>query len=127
MKRFTLCLSLLIMLSSLLFAGDFVIGSGSSTQNYVPFYGSNDYGWSKFLFTNSQMATAGFSGTTTIKRIAFQVGNDVSNYVTDDQHIYMGVNYNTSYGSSAVGYPNLNNYTEVFIGSITWNGRAGWR
>lgn len=125
MKRITLSLLLLLMLSSLLFAGDFVIGSGSSTQNYVPFYGYKDYGWSKFIYTSSNMTNAGFTGTTTIKRIAFQVGNAVSDYVMEDQHIYMAVSYNSNYGTTAVGFPNVNNYTEVFSGNITWNG-PGW-
>jgi len=125
MKRIATILPLLLLLCSLLHAGDFVIGSGSSTEYYVPFNGYYNYGWSKFLFTNTEMANAGFTGTTTIKRIAFQVGNDVSNYLIEGQHIYMGVNYNTSYGSSATGFPALSGMTEVFSGSITWNG-PGW-
>ncbi len=125
MKKILFLLLAVSLLSSLLFAGDFKIGTGTSTQNYVPLYGYNNYGWSKTIYTSSELAAAGMSGTVTINKIAFQLGNVIQNYVTDNQIVYMGINYNDTYASTAAGYQNPTSYTKVFEGPITWNG-PGW-
>jgi hypothetical protein len=117
--------TLLLIATTLLMAGDYFIGSGTSTENKVPTYGYNNYGWSKFFYTSDETVGAGMSGTVQITGIAFHVSNSVSNYVMDNQQIYMTHFYDSSYASSAVSYPNNAYYTLVYNGSVTFNG-PGW-
>ena len=55
--------ALLVLLSTVLFsalaADDYFLGTGTSTQNKVPTYGYNNYGWSKFIYTGDELAAAG--------------------------------------------------------------------
>lgn len=116
---------ILLTLASLLAAGDYVIGDGTSTQNKVPLYGYNNYGWSKFFYTSDELAAAGFSGTVSITRIAFQLGDPLANYVTDNQYVYFRYFYDSTYGSATDNYPGTANFTLVYQGSVTWDG-PGW-
>ncbi len=114
---------LICLMSFSLFAGDFRVGTGSSSEYYVPLYGNANYSWTKNMYLNSELVTAGMTTATTIKKIAFYVSN-VSSYTTLNQTIYMGYNYNTSY-SGFTSYPtSYTGYTQVYNGSITWT--AGW-
>ena len=121
-----LLISVLALLSvCMLSAGDYRIGTGTSTQNNVPVYGYANYGWSKFFFSEDELAAAGMSDATQVTKIAFQVGNSISNYVMDNQRIYMTHYYNSNYTSSTDGYPAVATYTQVYNGTVTWNG-PGW-
>lgn len=122
-KSIVLMLGLLIGLSSL-FAGDFIVGNDDDTQNKVPLYGYANYGWSRFFYTSDELEAAGFNGTQTIERIAFYVDNDQADYVTDNQQVYMGYFYDSEYYSGS--YQNPAYYTQVFSGTISWNG-PGWQ
>jgi len=123
--------ALLVLLSTVLFsalaADDYFLGTGTSTQNKVPTYGYNNYGWSKFIYTGDELAAAGVSGTIQITGLAFQVSSTISNYVMDSQRVYMRYAYNPTYGSTEVAYPNppTGGWTYVYEGSVTWNG-PGW-
>ncbi len=123
-KNFFITL-LLISLTTILCAGDYFIGSGTSTEYYVPFYGYNDYGWSKFCFSQAELASAGLTNGATITKIGFYVDNAISGYVTNNQIAYMGAFYNDYYGSVDTSYPNTGSYTQIYNGSITWEG-SGW-
>lgn len=125
MKPMVLIAFLLLLVSAPVFANDYVIGNGTSTENYVPLYAYNNYSWSKMIFTNSEFAAAGLTTTTTITKIALYVGNSVDNYVTTNQQIYMRTFYDESYGSLATSYPGTAGFTLVYNGSITWTG-IGW-
>ncbi|HNX01353.1 MAG TPA: hypothetical protein PKK33_08315, partial [Candidatus Cloacimonadota bacterium] len=108
-----------------LFAGDYKIGTGTSTEYYVPLDGYANYGWSKTLYTNAELQAAGMTTATTITKIAFYVTN-ITSFQTLNQTIYMGYNYNTSYSSSLVNYPSsYSGYTQVYNGTINWTG-PGW-
>ena len=124
MKRNIFILFLLVVCVALN-AGDYFIGSGTTNQNKVPVYGYNNYGWSKFFYTSTETTGAGMSGTVQITGIAFKVSNTISNYTMDNQQIYLTHFYNTSYASTAVGYPNNSYYTNVYNGPVTFNG-PGW-
>ena len=76
---FSLALSI-----SILSAGDYVIGSDTTSQKYVPLYGYVNFNWSKFFYTAQEMQAAGFTQTEDITSISFQVANDVSAYITDN-------------------------------------------
>ena len=45
-----LILTMLLFSLSVLTAGDYIIGTGTSNQNYVPLNGNYNYNWSKFFF-----------------------------------------------------------------------------
>ncbi len=121
---------LILVLFSLVFcawliADDYVIGNGTQSQNYVPIAGASNYNWSKFFFTASELQAAGMTGTVQITKIAFKlVGGTWSNYITDNQKIYLGYFYDSNYASNT-SYPGTANHTQVFNGSISWSG-PGW-
>ena len=93
---------LLLLAFSLLSAGDYIIGTDTTTENYVPLYGYVNYNWSKFFFSASEMQAAGFTTTQEITRIAFYVNNSLGEYVTDNQRVYMAHFYNNEYFNNTV-------------------------
>jgi len=116
-----------IFMTTLLSATDYVIGTGTSTEYYAPVNGSQNYGWSKFLYTNAELTSAGMTGTITISKIAFYVSNTVTGFVTDNQKVYIAYTYNSSY-SGYISYPNPSGnsaYTLIYDGSVSWSG-PGW-
>ncbi len=115
---FTLLLSF-----SLLSAGDYIIGTDNDTQNKVPLYGYYNYGWSRIMYTADELIASGFTGDQPIQSIAFHVSNTQDNYVTDNQAVYMGYFYDDEYNSTS--YANTDYYTQVYSGSVSWNG-PGW-
>ncbi len=117
-----LIMLVILLTSGLLLADDYTVGTGTSTENYVPLYGYNNYGWSKFFYTGDEFADAGLTGTVTINKIAFYVGNTVVDYQTDSQTVYMRHSYDDAYASSATSYPGTSGFSQVFSGSITWQG-----
>ena len=83
-----LILTMLLFSLSFLTAGDYIIGTGTRNQYYVPFYGGNNYSWSRFFFTADELLAAGMTGTVQITKIGFQlVSNTLDNYITNDQRI----------------------------------------
>lgn len=125
MKKVLLVTFLALLSICMLSAGDYRIGTGTSTQNKVPIYGYADYGWSKFFITADELAASGISGSTQITKIAFQVSNSPSGYVMDNQKIYLAHYYNSYYTSSTDNFPTGSSYTQVYNGTITWSG-PGW-
>lgn len=121
-KTLIFILGLMLSLSSL-FAADYIVGSGTGTQNQVPVYGYANFGWSKFFYGNAELQAAGFTEQQTIQKIAFYVGNNQADYVMDDQQIYMGYFYDSQYSSA--NYQNPLYHTLVYSGSISFNG-PGW-
>ncbi|MDD3235931.1 MAG: hypothetical protein PHH43_06350 [Candidatus Cloacimonetes bacterium] len=114
-----------LFLMATLSAGDFIIDTGTATQNKVPFYGYNDYGWSRFCYSAADMATAGVTENTTFTKIAFKVSSATTDYTMDNQKIYMRTFYNSIYQSNETAYPGTSGWTNVYNGSLTWNG-PGW-
>ncbi|HRY84330.1 MAG TPA: hypothetical protein P5533_06825 [Candidatus Cloacimonadota bacterium] len=124
MKQNILLILALSLMTGFLFAGDFIIGSGTSTENYVPFYGGNDFGWSRFCFNQGELIASGMTNGAQITKIAFQLNNAISGYVTNNQTVYIGAFYDAAY--NVTNYPSsYSGYTQVYNGSITWNG-PGW-
>lgn len=125
----TLLLTLVLLLMSFyLAAGDFTVIDGGSNSYHVPVYGYSHYGWSRFIYTASELSTAGLTTQFTINKIAFNVQNSISDYVMDNQIVYFAYTYSSSL-SGYTAYPNPANYpatyTQVYSGSITWSG-PGW-
>ena len=126
MRKLFIIISISMMFTCFLNADDFLIGNGNANQNYVPFYGYNKYGWSKFFYTAAEMQAAGMSGTVQINKIAFNlIGGSWDAYVMGNQQIYFRYSYDESYASSATSYPGTASFTQVFNGTTTWSG-PGW-
>ena len=90
------------------------IGTGTSTESYVPFYGYYDYGWSKIIYTQSEIGKA-----ITINKIAFHVSKSAPySYTVNDQRIYM--NHTTDSTFADGSKPDPSTMTEVYNGTITW-------
>lgn len=127
MNKIIFILLSLFALSSFLCAGEYTIVDGSSNSYHVPVYGYSHYGWSRFIYTASELSDAGISSNISITRMAFNVQNTVTDYVMDNQKIYFAVTYNSSL-SGYTSYPNPGSnasYTKVYDGSISWSG-PGW-
>ncbi len=126
MRKLFIIISISMMFTCFLNADDFLIGNGNANQNYVPFYGYNKYGWSKFFYTAAEMQAAGMSGTVQINKIAFNlIGGSWDAYMMGNQQIYFRYSYDESYASSATSYPGTASFTQVFNGTTTWSG-PGW-
>jgi len=116
---------MLLFSLSVLTAGDYIIGTGTSNQNYVPFNGNYNYSWSKFFFTADELLAAGMTGTVQITKIGFQlVSNTFDNYITNDQRIYIHEFYDETYPSNPQ-YVNPSSYPIAFQGTISWTS-PGW-
>ncbi len=125
MRKVLLTLVFTLILLSGLLADDYYIGTGTGNQSFVPFYGYSNYGWSKFFYTADELQAAGMTGTVQITKLAFNLVNGTwNNYITDNQKIFIGYFYDSNYASNT-SYPGTANHTQVFNGSISWNG-PGW-
>jgi len=58
MRKATLLSLSLLIFTLVLSADEYTIGSGSSSQNYLPIYGMFDYGWGKLLYTKAELNDA---------------------------------------------------------------------
>ena len=122
MKRTIVLVFSLLLSITLLSAGDFIIGTGDGNTNQLPVYGYANYGWSKFFYNNAEMTAAGFTTAQSIEKIAFYVDTETTDYVMDNQQVYMGYFYDSAANTS---YQNPVNHTLVYSGSVSWNG-PGW-
>ncbi len=122
MKKTLLLIFTLLLCAATLSAGDYIIGTGTSTTKYVPVYGYSNYGWSKFIYTASDVIGAGYDGSQPIESISFFVDTETSDYVMDNQQVYMGYNYVDAVNTS---YLNTDYYSLVYNGSVSWEG-PGW-
>ncbi len=128
MKKILL-IPLLLLIVAFAFGAEYTIGTGTGTQNYVPFYGFYDYSWSKTIYTKTEINAAGLTTAGNIDAIAFYVGNTPVNYEMLDQRVYIRhttlATYGTATDETGTGYPNNTLFTYVFQGNLTFNG-GGW-
>ncbi len=118
MKKIVLILSIMLFTASLAFGSFIEIGTGTSTNYYVPFYGYYDYGWSRVIYLQSEIGSA-----IDINKISYDVSNTPSGYAMTDQRIYMKHTSDATFSSG--DYEDISTYTEVYNGPITWDG-TGW-
>lgn len=95
------------------------IGTGTLNSEKYPFDGYYNYSWSDVIYTQSDLGASG-----TISKISFYVDNVPSNFVMDNQIIYLRNTSATSFMDNA--YPGTAGFTQVFSGTITYNG-SGWK
>ena len=96
------------------------IGTGTGTQRFVPISGADNYGWSHTIYLQSEIgAPAMISG------LAYYVGNTPNNFLMVNQKIYLKHTTLAAFPSAAYENPLTSGFTQVFEGSVTWNG-SGW-
>ena len=120
MKKLTI-LVLLLMLIGIATADVYTIGTGTLSQDYIPFYGLYDYSWSKVIYTAAELSTAGLTAGQ-INGIGFDVGYTPSNYVSVDQRVFMRHTTATAEDNT---YPDNTAFQSVYNNDYTWNG-SGW-
>ena len=123
MKKFTI-LFLLLMLIGIATADLYTIGTGTSTQSYVPLYGLYDYSWSKVIYTATELSAAGLTAGP-IDGIGFEVGNTPTNYVSADQRVYVRHTTTAAYETTDNALPDNAAFQNVYNADYTWNG-GGW-
>jgi len=94
------------------------VGTGTTSESYIPFYGLYDFGWSAMLYKASEL---NFMGR--IDTISFYVNNTVTAYQMLSQNIYMSETPDAVFATS--DKPDPATMTQVFTGDLTWNG-PGW-
>jgi len=95
-----------------------IIGTGTSNQYQVPCNGWYNYSWSSIIYDAADIPNAG-----QIDSISFHLAQNVSSFTMINQQIYMRhVPYSTQPNTS---YPGTTGKTQVFNGTIVWNGQ-GW-
>ncbi len=77
MKKSLLILLIVLAMSSFLFATEYTIVDGSSNSYHIPVNGNSHYGWSRFIYTATEMSNAGITGSFTIYSIAFKINNAI--------------------------------------------------
>ena len=98
-------------------SGDVTIGSGSSTNAYIPTYAYYKYSLTEQIFTASEIGQSG-----TITAISFKVSNSKS--ATRTLAIYMKHTTKTSF-TSKKGWESVSSSNLVYSGSVTFNA-SGW-
>ena len=97
--------------------GDVTIGSGSSTNAYLPTYAYYKYSLTEQIYTAGEIGGAG-----TITAVSFKVSNSKSTMRTVD--LYMKTTTKTAF-TSKTGWETLSSNNKVYSGSVTFNA-SGW-
>ena len=93
------------------------VGSGTSTNSYIPTYAYYNYSLSQQIYTASEIGSAG-----NITAIAFKVSNSKSTSRTID--VYMKHTTKTAF-SSQTNWESFTSNEKVFSGSVTF-AASGW-
>ena len=97
--------------------GDVTIGSGTSTNAYLPTYAYYKYSLTEQIYTASEIGGAG-----TITAVSFKVSNSKSTTRTVD--LYLKHTTKTAF-TSKTGWETLSSSDKVYSGSVTFNA-SGW-
>ena len=98
-------------------ATEITIGSGSSTNAYLPTYAYYNYSLTEQIYTAAEIGQAG-----TISSISFQVGNSKS--TTRNVDVYLKHTTKSAF-SSKTGWEALSASDMVYSGDVTFNA-SGW-
>jgi len=123
MRKATLLSLSLLIFTLVLSADEYTIGSGSSSQNYLPIYGMFDYGWGKLLYTKAELNDAGLNSSARITAIAFDVANSPTFYTLNNQSVYIR---HTSASTLNNQYPGTTGFTHVLSNNYMFDG-SGWK
>ena len=97
--------------------GNITIGSGSSTNAYIPTYAYYKYSLTEQIYTAAEIGQAG-----TITAVSFKVSNSKSTTRTVD--LYLKHTTKTAF-TSKTGWETLSSSDKVYSGSVTFNA-SGW-
>ena len=104
------------------------IGSGSSTQSYVPFYGYYKYTWSATLFTKAEINSAGYNAIGVVSKLAYYVGSlggATGTYTLHNQKIYIKHTTETVLTNAK---PDPSTMTLVYEGDVSMSmSSTGWK
>ena len=79
-----------------LILSDVIIGEGSNNYySVLPFYGYYEYSYGGMIYSKNEIQTNGF-----LKKIAFNVGNNINNYSINNQYIYIGETTDSIFNST---------------------------
>lgn len=124
MKR--MLLFVLLMLSvGWVFAATATIGDAGTTQSNAPFNFENVYGWSKNIYTSSELSAKGINSDINIQSIGIKIPAKIGgrvNLVKGNQKIYMRV-VNYSNYTDDKSFP-TNGLTLVYEGEIEFDRNA---
>lgn len=95
-----------------------LIGTGTVTQTYVPFYYNYDYGWSAALYKRSEFTSLG-----TIDTVWFQISSASTTGLFANQKMYLSVVPDTIFAD--LTQPDRNAMTLVFDGGLNIPA-SGW-
>lgn len=118
-RIFTLIIFLNLILSGYISSQTISVGSGTATANYPPIHTFYGYTYSQQIYTQSQINTAG-----SINKISFYYSSG-STLNCNAWVIYMGHTTKTSFSSTSDWIP-VSTLTQVFNGTVTFPGSAGW-
>ena len=96
---------------------DVTIGSGTSTNNYIPTYAYYDYSFTQQIYKASEVGTAG-----TITKIAFK--NNSSNSTSRNMDIYLKHTTKTAFTTTS-GWESVSSTDLAFSGTVTFVA-SGW-
>ena len=96
---------------------EITIGSGSSTNAYLPTYAYYNYSLTEQIYTATEIGQAG-----TITAISFKVGNSKS--TTRNVDLYLKHTTKTAF-TSKTGWETLSSGDKVYSGNVTFNA-SGW-
>ena len=97
--------------------GDVTIGSGSSTNSYIPTYSWYNYSLSQQIYTSAEVGEAG-----SITAVAFKVSNSKS--ATRSIDLYLSHTNNSSFSGTSAWIAQATSY-RVFSGEVTF-AASGW-
>lgn len=127
-KLLLLILTTIMMMMAVtsLSADPYTIGTGTSTEYYIPSYPYYDYNWSRVIYTKAEINAAGWTEADTLTGFAF----DISSMSTDPyenlyQKIYVRHTSATAMVSDYVD-PTSGGWTLVYDDTYTYSG-TGWQ
>jgi len=122
MKRLSLLCFLALVITGI-WAEVYTIGNGTESSNQAPVNVNANFSWSKMIYPATDIINSGVVSATSIIGIGYQIQNPVSDHTLTNQHVYLKLTSETNYTDFNL---DTNNFTEVFAGSVTYQGN-GWQ
>lgn len=98
----------------------YTIGNGTSIQSNLPYNGTTSYGWSKVLYTASELSASGLPAGL-IAGIGYQLAFSGNPSVVYNQQIYIRNTTASAYLHSDLSLPNVSGFQYIYSGSYSWS------
>jgi len=122
MRKTIVCFLFVLCLVSL-FTEEYTIGTDGYMTSMIPFNGYYNYNWCKLIYTKAEINAAGLNTAGNIYSIGFNVLDTSTNFVMNDQRIYIR---HTTASFESAEYPGTAGFTQVFAGDVIYGG-TGWK